>query len=86
MLWANNSLRGAARSLAILVGEGAEACPSLWSIRNWVFRLGLFGVQRPKPRARDWVWILDHTIQVGAHKALLIVGVRLEAWERRGCA
>ena len=85
VLWANNSIRGAARSLAIVCQEATEACPSLWSIRNWVFRLGLFEVQRPKPWARDWALILDHTIQVGAHKALLVVGVQLEEWDSHGC-
>ena len=36
VLWANSSLRGAARSLVIMGQEEAEAGPSLWSIRNWV--------------------------------------------------
>jgi hypothetical protein len=82
VLWANSSFRGAARSLAILGPAGA--CPSLWSIRNWTLRLGLFEVLRPKERARDWALILDHTIQLGPHKALLIVGVKLSEWERQG--
>jgi hypothetical protein len=77
VLWANSSFRGAARSLQILCAEAAEACPSLWSIRNWVLRLGLYELERPKERASDWALILDHTIQVGPHKALLILGARL---------
>jgi hypothetical protein len=77
VLWANNSFRGAVRSLQVLYGEAAEACPSLWSIRNWVLRLGLYELQRPKKPGSDWALILDHTIQVGPHKALLILGVRL---------
>jgi len=32
---------------------------------------------RPKPKAHDWVWIVDHTVQLGAEKCLLILGVRL---------
>jgi hypothetical protein len=77
VLWANSSFRGAVRSLQVLCEEGAEACPSLWSIRNWVLRLGLYELERAKEVGTDWALILDHTIQVGPHKALLILGVRL---------
>jgi hypothetical protein len=82
VLWANNSFRGAARSLQVLCPEAGESSPSLWSIRNWVLRLGLYELERPKPVAQDWVLILDHTIAVGQHKALLVLGVRLGELER----
>ena len=75
---ANNSFRGAARSLQVVCEEASRACPSLWSIRNWVLRLGLYELERPKEVGRDWVWILDHTIQVGTHKALLMLKERAE--------
>ena len=77
VLSANNSFRGAARSLQILGEDAAEGCPSLWSIRNWVLRVGLYELERPKPRTGDWALILDHTIQIGPHKALLVLGVQL---------
>jgi hypothetical protein len=32
---------------------------------------------RPKQRADDWVWLIDHTVQLGQEKCLLILGVRL---------
>jgi Bacterial alpha-L-rhamnosidase C-terminal domain len=63
--------------LQILCAEAVEACPSLWSIRNWVPRLGLYQLERPKLPGTDWALILDHTIQVGPHKAWLILGVKL---------
>jgi hypothetical protein len=77
VLSANSSFRGAARSLQILCVEAAEECPSLWSIRNGVLRLGLYELERPKRAANDWAFIVDHTIQVGPHKALLVLGVQL---------
>lgn len=52
--------------------------------RMWLLRLGLHELRREKPRAEDWVYILDHTIQIGKTKALLIVGVQLSQWEKRG--
>ncbi|HQU45211.1 MAG TPA: hypothetical protein PK867_20520, partial [Pirellulales bacterium] len=30
-----------------------------------------------------WVWIIDHTIQIGPLKCLVVVGVRLSAWEAK---
>ena len=49
----------------------------------WVLRLGLFMLSRPKEQASDWVWIIDHTIQIGPLKCLVVVGVRLSAWEAK---
>jgi hypothetical protein len=42
----------------------------------WLLRLGLYELQRPKECADDWIWILDHTIQVGKAKCFVVVGVR----------
>ena len=78
VLFANLTLRAAAQSFRIL--EQLE-CPSFWTIRTWVLRLGLYELQRTKPRASDWVFIVDATIAVGQHKALVILGVRL-SWLR----
>lgn len=53
--------------------------------RWWLLRLGLFELTRPKEQANDWIWIVDHTIQIGTKKCLLIVGFRLSEWEpKRG--
>jgi hypothetical protein len=32
---------------------------------------------RPKEHADDWAWIVDHTVQMGPEKCLVILGVRL---------
>jgi len=45
--------------------------------RGWLLRVGLFKLQRPKAAADDWVWLVDHTVQIGRAKCLMIVGVRL---------
>jgi hypothetical protein len=34
---------------------------------------------RPKEQADDWVWIVDHTVQIGDEKCLVILGIRLSA-------
>lgn len=46
-------------------------------------RVGFYELTRSKELADDWVWIIDHTIQVGTKKCLLIVGFRLATWEQK---
>lgn len=49
-----------------------------WSTgRLWLLRLGYYKLMRPKEQADDWAWIVDHTVQVGQEKCLVILGVRL---------
>jgi hypothetical protein len=54
------------------------ACP--YSVRLWLMRLGLYQLSRPKVHADDWMWIIDHTMQLGERKCLIIVGLRQSAW------
>lgn len=42
----------------------------------WLLRMGLFELSRLKELADDWIWIIDHTIQVGKAKCFVVVGVR----------
>jgi hypothetical protein len=91
ILDAPTSLRAAAAILGILEEEGftsAEAeldgIPTAECGRLWLLRVGLYEIQRPKEQADDWVWIVDHTIQLGTTRVLLIVGVRASAWEAVG--
>jgi hypothetical protein len=52
-----------------------------YSVRLWLLRLGLYQLNRPKERADDWMWIVDHTMQLGERKCLIIVGLRQSAWD-----
>lgn len=76
------SLRGASAVLTILEQNFPEvsSTPSPNAGQMWLLRVGLYELTRPKEKAADWVFIIDHTIQVGTTKCLLIVGCRLEAW------
>ena len=40
-------------------------------------RLGYYKLNRAKVKADDWIWIIDHSVQIGAEKCLVILGVRL---------
>lgn len=54
---------------------------SYYSVRLWLLRLGLYQLNRPKTRADDWMWIMDHTMQLGQRKCLILVAVRQSAWD-----
>jgi hypothetical protein len=76
------SLRGASAVMTILEQNFPEVSgsPSPNAGQMWLLRIGLYELTRPKEKAADWVLIIDHTIQIGTTKCLLIVGCRLEAW------
>jgi hypothetical protein len=70
------------RLVAPWSSEGVEI-PCANTGRMWLLRLGLHELTRPKAKADDWAWILDHTVQLGGRKALIIVGIRLSQWEEQ---
>jgi hypothetical protein len=59
--------------------ELPEAAPSWYTGRLWLLRVGYYKLTRPKEQAPDWVWSVDQTVQMGAEKCLLILGIRLTA-------
>ena len=81
VLGAATSLRGAQQVILILLSLLREASPvpSPSTGRMGLLRVGYFKLTRPKVHATDWVWIIDHTVQIGATQCLLILGVRLSA-------
>ncbi len=83
VLSAATSIRGAAAVLDLLRGQGAclqqAPCPN--SGRSWLLRIGLFRLTCQKPRADDWVWMIDHTLQLGPYKCLVVIGIRLSVWD-----
>ena len=78
-------LRGAAGALNVIAPlfPTDESAASPNGGQMWLLRVGLHELSRAKEQADDWVWIIDHTIQAGASKCFLVVGVRLCAWEAK---
>lgn len=85
VLTAATSQRAAAAVLKILAVHipGLKRTPTANSGRLWLMRLGLYELRRVPEPAEDWVWIMDHTVQLGVWKCLVIVGVRLSAWREK---
>jgi hypothetical protein len=79
VLAARTSLRGAARVCGVVAeffGVAWET-PHHTTARTWLLRIGLYQLTRPKEQADDWVWLVDHTVQIGQEKCLIVLGVRL---------
>ena len=85
VIGAATSLRGASAVLTILQQCFAEVsgAPCANAGQMWLLRLGLYELTRPKEKATDWMWIVDHTIQIGTTKCLLVVGCQLAVWQAR---
>lgn len=53
-----------------------QESPSWYSGRLWLLRIGYYKLFRENQKADDWIWIVDHTIQIGNEKCLIILGIR----------
>lgn len=51
--------------------------PSYTAIRMWVLKFGLFKLSLPRKMASNWATVIDHTIQIGTVKVLIVLGFRL---------
>jgi len=80
------SQRTAAAQLRLFASwlPGVFETPCANTGRLWLLRMGLYELIRPKEQAEDWAWIMDHTLQLGTYKCLVIVGVRLSVWRENG--
>jgi hypothetical protein len=65
--------------LAIFCGAPGptDALPGPSSVRWWLQRLGLFTLQEPLEHTDDWVWLVDHSVQLGETKVCVVLGLRL---------
>lgn len=50
--------------------------PSWSSIRCWSCRVGIAQLLKPVEEADDWIWMADHSNQIGTEKVLQILGIR----------
>lgn len=56
---------------------GVEAkLPDWTTVRTWMLRVGVAAIKQPIEKADDWVWMADHSNQIGPEKALSIIGLR----------
>jgi len=57
--------------------------PHFTSVINWSLRLGLGLLKQVAPISQPWVAIIDHSIDIGTKKALVVLRVSLDALSQR---
>lgn len=74
------SMRGSSRAITRIASslQPAFEVPQWHTGRLWLLRLGYYELYRQKEQADDWVWIVDHTVQIGITKCFVILGIRLK--------
>jgi archaellum component FlaC len=78
------SMRATSRVLEIVSSFlGLEIDIPCWTTgRLWLLRIGLYKLERAKQIADDWIWIIDHTVQLGKEKCMVILGIRREKFPK----
>ena len=77
-----SSLRGCALNFKFFSNVLKYGLPSWTVIQNWIFRFGLFKLLQPLPKRKDWIWIIDHTIEFGTKKCMVVLAVSQESFEK----
>ena len=60
--------------------------PHFTSVINWSLRLGLGLLTQVKTIAKPWAAIIDHSIDIGTKKALVVLRAEVDALSKRGSA
>lgn len=60
--------------------------PHFTSVINWSLRLGLGLLTQVQTSTKPWVAIIDHSIDIGTKKALVVLRVEVDALSKRGSA
>jgi hypothetical protein len=74
-LHASFGCRGVSRVLRLLASYLPLGVPASTTVLTWCYRLGLAVLQRPLPRRDDWIFVIDHTVALGAQKCLVVLGI-----------
>jgi hypothetical protein len=82
------ALRAVPRVLHQIAAEWGHSgpIPHWTTVRLWMQRLGHAVLTTPKEHSPDWSWLVDHSVQIGQDKCLVILGIRLAALPPPGTA
>jgi hypothetical protein len=82
------ALRAVPRVLQRIAAEWGQSgpVPHWTTVRLWMQRLGHAVLTAAKEHAEDWSWLVDHSVQIGQDKCLVILGIRLTALPPPGTA
>ena len=74
-----SSMSAVTKTLAFFFPEQARQglIPHATSGRLWLLRLGYFKLHVAPEQADDWILFADHAVEIGKHRFLGIIGIRL---------
>lgn len=55
---------------------GCLKIPTWYTGRLWLLKFGHYTLFRTHQHAKDWIWIVDHLVQAGNLKCLVVLGIR----------
>lgn len=73
-----SSLRGTGKILQLFEEWFTGEIPCHTVVQDWIMRYGLYQLRKQPQKRDDWVYVLDHTIDFGTKKCLLVLGITLE--------
>ena len=76
------SLRGAEKVFQLFNHDKLSTTPSFTGIRKWLGRIGIYELKRENEYRDDWIFIADFTVELGKQKALVILGVSREYFQK----
>lgn len=79
------SLRGTGRALDLFSAWFDGGVPCHVVVQNWIMRLGIYRLRKPPEKRKDWIFILDHTIDYGTKKCLVVLGVTMKKFVEKKC-
>ena len=83
------SFRSIPRILELFNSRAPQAVawvPHFTSVINWSLRLGLGLLDQVKPLSKPWVAVIDHSIDIGTKKAMVVLRVTVDSLSKRGSA
>lgn len=60
--------------------------PDWTTVRTWLMRRGVAALEAPVEAADDWIWMSDHSNQIGQEKAFAVLGIRASKMPKPGVA
>lgn len=83
IIWSLSSFRGTEKTFKSFAEIFLNMpTPTYSSIRKWTLRLGLYELNRKREYRKDWIFIVDTTIELGKAKCLIILGISQEKFSQ----
>lgn len=59
-----------------IINSKYKKLPCWHSGRIWLQKLGRYKLSKKREKVSDWIWMVDHLVQAGHLKCLVVLGIR----------